>query len=110
MSVQYKMYGTIQYQLTAGAAADAWLSTWILTHQGDLREHEGNGHMFQPLIPAHAEGCLSQLVIEYHFETSSYQQFADLFDEVTAAIYGGTATPFAAGDCDSSWGSAYEAG
>ena len=108
MSVLNRIEGNLQYQSVNGATAALYLTTWVLTHSGNTRTHENNGHSLITLIPPHAEGCLTQLNIEYHFENSTQAEFLILFDELTAAIYHGTAAPFAPADCDSGWGNTDE--
>jgi hypothetical protein len=108
MTAKNRVDGNLQYQPEQGAAANDWLTSWIATHEGDLRSHAGNGHSLAAIEPAHEEGCVTQLDVEYHFETADQAAFDVLFEELTAAIYAGTAAPFAAADCDSGWGQSQE--
>lgn len=105
MTVRYVSSGALQYQGVEGAAALAWLETWLAQHGDDIREHEGNGHDLINLVPPHDEGCVTQLNLEYHFETATFQDYQDLHSEIGQAIvYGGVATA----DCDYNWASSSE--
>lgn len=108
MTVLNRIEGNLQYQGVNGATAALYLTTWVSAHSAVIREHEGNGHTLVTLVPPHAEGCLTQLNVEYHFETATQADFTVLFDELTAAIVNGGAVPFAVADCDSGWGQTTE--
>lgn len=107
MTYQATMLGSCQYQLTQGADADVWLTAYVLAHgpagTGEIVDDAGNGHELTAVVPPHAEGCVSQLDLEYHFETINQDRYNEIFDEVKASIYYATAAPFSEAACDSSF-------
>jgi len=104
---QATMRGSLQYQLAQGPVAALWLTGFVLAHgpngTGEIVDHENNGHTLTALVPPHAEGCVTQLDLEYHFETVDQARYNEIFDGVAAAIYHATATPYAEAACDSSF-------
>lgn len=108
MSVLNRIDGALQYDSIGGSAACFYLHEWATEHASVIRQVAGNGHALNVLVPPHEEGCVAQVDVEYHIETDTQQEFTDLFDDLTAAIYSGTAAPFATAGCDSGWGQSTE--
>lgn len=65
------LHGTMQYATSAeGDAAKAWMDGWVQAHQSIIYDHPGltNGNTLSVLDPpVPPEGCVAQLVYEYHF-------------------------------------------
>ena len=97
------MLGSVQHQGVSGAVAKLWLDDYIEDHAADIAEDEGNGNSLNVLIPPHAEGCATQLDLEYHWSVANQAAYEAIFDEVRASIYFGTAAPFAEAACDSTF-------
>jgi hypothetical protein len=98
-----RIEASLQYPAEIGSVAEAWLSDWIGRHGANINLHPSNGHELLFLVPAHAEGCTTQLNVEYHFTHASADDFEAHAEEIRQAIYVGAVTPFAAASCDAFW-------
>lgn len=94
----FEVMGLSQW-LTAqeGIDHDAALTAWVAANGGFIRDGFNNHHTLTEIDPPGAEGCVSQLEVEYHlaFENGGDAQTANV--ELADIITLGT-------ECDSSFG------
>lgn len=103
-----RIEATLQYPTIVGPVAEAWLADWISRHSGNISPSASNGHELVFLVPEHPDGCTAQLNVVYHFTHEDADAFDVHAEEIRAAIYVGSAVPYASADCDSSWSTSAE--
>lgn len=106
MTVQHRIGNHMQYQtLIQGAAALAWLTSWVTDHEAEIAADGENGHALVPITPVHVEGCQYQLNCVYHMTNTNQGEFLAAFQQIVDTIVNGA---LAHAECDTEFGNEEE--